>query len=292
MRGARAEARRVRKTTMLGYVLHYPGRAMRALATDPIGLWDTFHDRLVERREYKKPTPRYDADADWERRLHRILGAPWPCEAHTDFRARWPLVVGDVMAKGVDVGPESFNGYNDGDGALVRAIWCLVRHLRPWYVVETGVAHGFTSRFILEALERNGEGELHSIDLPPLDPAMRAQIGIAVDERLRDRWTLHEGSSRRVLPGLLKSLGGIDLFVHDSRHTERNVRFELDRAWAMLRPGGAIVVDDIDSNWGFESFRREHPGNTSFVCNAEPVRPDRRRFNQRGQFGIILKGMG
>lgn len=277
---------------MLGYVLQHPGRAMRAIATDPLGLWDTFHDRIVERREYKKPTPRYEADVDWERRLHQLLGAPWPCQAIADFRYRWPVAVGDVAAKGINVGPESFAGYNDGDAAFVRAIWCLVRHLRPWYVVETGVAHGFTSRFILDALELNKEGALHSIDLPPLDPKMRLQVGIAVEERQKGRWTLHFGSSRRVLPGLLSNLGGIDMFVHDSRHTERNVRFELDRAWKMLRPGGAMVVDDIDSNWGFESFRRDHPGHTTFVCNAEPVRPDVRRFNHRGQFGIILKGMG
>jgi hypothetical protein len=33
-------------------------------------------------------------------------------------------------------------------------------------VVETGVAHGVTSRFILEALSRNGDSHLWSIDLP------------------------------------------------------------------------------------------------------------------------------
>jgi hypothetical protein len=274
---------------MLGYVLQHPGRAIRALATDPLALWDTVHDKIVQRREYSRPQPQYEADHDWERRLHQMIGAPWPCEAAADFRYRWAVALGDLTARGVHVGPESFNGYNDGDAALVRCAWCLTRHLRPVDAVETGVAHGFTSRFILEAMERNNLGELHSIDLPPLDPKMRAQVGMAVDEKFRHRWNLLEGSSRRHLPRLLKDLVEIDLFVHDSRHTERNVRFELDRAWKALAPGGAMLVDDIDSNWGFESFRREHPGITSFVCDAEPVRPDRRRFNQRGQFGIVLK---
>jgi len=276
---------------MLGYVLQYPGRAMRAIATDPVGLWDTLHDKIVERHEYKKPMPQYQADADWERRLHEHLGVSWPCDVAADFRCRWPLVIGEVAAKGIHVGPASFNGYNDGDAALVRAAWCLTRHLRPQNVVETGVAHGFTSRFVLEALEWNGMGQLSSIDLPPLDPAMQSQIGIAVDEKLDHRWTLIAGSSRRCLPRLLRQLGGIDLFVHDSRHTERNVRFELDRAWAALRAGGAMLIDDVDSNWGFESFRGAFSGHTSFVCDAEPVRPDARRFNKRGQFGIILKGL-
>jgi hypothetical protein len=51
---------------------------------------------------------------------------------------------------------------------------------------------------------------------------------------------------------LLSRLGQIDLFIHDSLHSERNVRFELDRAWAALTPNGALVVDDVDANWGFE----------------------------------------
>ncbi len=75
----------------------------------------------------------------------------------------------EERAKGIRAGPESFQWWNDGDAGLVRAIWCLMRHLRPKNVVETGVAHGVTSRFILEALKRNGDGHLWSIDLPPLD---------------------------------------------------------------------------------------------------------------------------
>ncbi len=34
---------------------------------------------------------------------------------------------------------------------------------------------------------------------------------------------------------------------------------EIDRAWAALRPGDAIVVDDIDVNRGFRSFTHFSP---------------------------------
>jgi hypothetical protein len=63
----------------------------------------------------------------------------------------------------------------------------------------------------------------------------------------------------------------------------------MDRAWAALSPGGAIVVDDIDTNWGFRSFTESVSGCRSIVCEAEPLQPDLRRFNKRGLFGIILK---
>jgi hypothetical protein len=91
------------------------------------------------------------------------------------------------------------------------------------------------------------------------------------------------------LPGVLAELGEIDLFIHDSLHSEQNVRFEMDSAWAVLREGGAIVVDDIDANAGFYAFTQAHSSCPSLVCEAEPIRPDLRRFNKKGLFGIILK---
>jgi len=100
--------------------------------------------------------------------------------------------------------------------------------------VETGVARGVSSRFILEALERNGGGRLWSIDQPPpLDPELNGQVGAAVNASCRRRCSYIHGSSRRRLPRLLPWLESIDLFLHDSIHTEYNTRFELEIcAWS------------------------------------------------------------
>jgi cephalosporin hydroxylase len=184
-----------------------------------------------------------------------------------------------------------FYEWNDGDAAFVRAIWCLIRHLRPVNVVETGVAHGMTSRFILEALETIRTGKLWSIDLPPLNPVTRQEVGVAVRQAgvPVDRWTYIAGTSRRRLPALLSRLGGIDLFIHDSMHSNRNVMFELECAWRYLSAGGVILVDDIDANPAFDTFTKAHSQHSSFVCTAEPLSPDTRRFNQKGLFGIICK---
>lgn len=275
--------------SVLSYAVHYPKRLAGALTRDPAGVWDKLRDHVVQQWEYRKSLHAHEPSGDWECELHRWLGARFPCENRSEFRMLWPSVLKSVQAAGIDVGPESFAGFNDGDEALVRAIWCIVRHLRPSVTVETGVAHGFTSKFILEALARNGTGQLHSIDRPPLDPALREQIGVAVPDKLRDRWQLIVGSSRRCLPGLVARLGVVDLFIHDSLHTERNVRFEIDHAWRALRPGGIMVIDDIDSNGGFGSFRREYSGFRALIGEAEPVRPDERRFNKKGQFAIVVK---
>ena len=222
---------------------------LQLTAMDPVEAWIKLRSRFAELPERHRPRFRespYTVTNDWERRLHHILGVTWPCPATAEFWNLWPEVLTPFITRGVHIGRGAFGGWGDGEPGLARAAWCLVRHLKPANVVETGVARGFTSRIILEALERNGAGHLWSIDLPPLlHPDLHAQIGAAVGDRLRHRWSYIKGSSRRRLPQLLKEIGEIDLFIHDSAHTEDNVRFELDRAWARLKPGGAVMADDI-----------------------------------------------
>ncbi len=251
--------------------------------------WIKVQEKYADRSHRQRPPCQLKSDDDWEPRLHRSLNVEWPCDATPSFWKVWDQVIAELGAAGIQAGPASFRAYNDGDAGLLRAIWCLVRHLRPQHVIETGVAHGLTSRVILEALESNGAGHLWSIDLPPMERVWQNQVGMAVRDRFADRWTYMRGSSRRLLPELLSRLGQIDLFIHDSLHSERNVLFELDQAYAALQPGGAIVVDDVDVNGAFQSFTDTFTGLRSLVCDAEPIRPDTRRFNQKGLFGVILK---
>lgn len=270
------------------YVKH-PLSVLRDLIEDPAEAWTTIRENYIAYRERKRPQCPYESNSGWESSLHADLGAQWPCYESSEFFELWPKVINELESHGIQAGPMSFLGWNDGDRGFVRAVWCLTRHLKPDVVVETGVAHGVTSRFVLEALERNGKGKLFSIDLPPFERALRKQVGVAVGDRFPSRWKCIKGSSRRRLPALLADLGQIDLFIHDSLHSEYNLRFEMDRAWAALRPGGALVVDDVDANWGFRSFLEAFPGQESITCDAEPLRPDLRRFNKKGLFGIILK---
>jgi len=160
-------------------------------------------------------------------------------------------------------------GYEEG----VR-LYALVRKLRPRVAVETGVCNGFSTAFLLLGLERNGEGELHSIDLPEVVGAdyelgtfwegkQGAAIppgkdpGWMIPERLRDRWHLTVGRSQEELPPLLARLGELDLFVHDSEHSYECMDFEFRAVWPVLRAGGALVADDWNWNEAFEELARD-----------------------------------
>ena len=47
--------------------------------------------------------------------------------------------------------------------------YAAIRSLRPEVVVETGVANGVSTAYLLLALDQNGKGILHSIEIG--DPA-------------------------------------------------------------------------------------------------------------------------
>jgi predicted O-methyltransferase YrrM len=280
-----------------GDALTAAARLARALREEPVETAIAMRDVAAERAEHKNggfmpwpPCP-YEEDEDWEVALHDLVGAPWPCPAIDEFSARWSQVIEQLTSSGMALGRGAFAGWGDGEAGFVRAVWCITRHVRPAKVVETGVARGMTSRFILEALTAIGEGRLWSIDLPPPGrPDVRGLIGVAVPDALHSRWSYVQGSSRRRLPALLALLAEIDLFVHDSRHSERNVLYELERARAAVRPGGFLIADDVDLNCGLHRYREKHAEDRVLVCPAEPLRPDPGRQNDRGVFAVIAKG--
>jgi hypothetical protein len=176
---------------------------------------------------------------EWRRLLHARIGAPWPCDASREFSDLW-----DSVSRKEPIGGAAVEIDHDADPTLLEMVWCLVRHLHTRVVVETGVSRGITSRVVLEALARNGDGHLWSVDLPPLDEPWRRLVGSAVSGPLRARWTYVRGSSRRRLPTVCRRVGPIDLFIHDSLHTPENLRFEVATVWPYLRPGAGIVIDD------------------------------------------------
>jgi len=151
---------------------------------------------------------------------------------------------------GLDPSTDIPAAYN-ADPVLARFCYAVCRALEPAVVVETGVAHGVTSAFILEALDLNGRGTLHSVDLPPLGRDVDRMVGGLIPHELKKRWRLHRGVSERLLPTLLRELGSVDLFVHDSLHTYRNIRRELDIVTPSLARPSVVIADDAGGNAAF-----------------------------------------
>ena len=148
-------------------------------------------------------------------------------------------------------------------------LYILIRHLRPERCLETGVIYEGNTAFILNALSKNGNGELVSIDLP--DSKIRAAApntrhpfvgeteyytealtpGFIIPPYLHHQWRFIEGNRNQIIPTIP---GPIGFAMHDSDHSLAFLRKELSLSQAKLEQRGTIVVDDIDWSNGFYEF--------------------------------------
>lgn len=147
--------------------------------------------------------------------------------------------------------------HSSGDFGAV--LYLIVRSLKPEIVVETGVANGESSAFILGAMETNKQGRLYSIDLPPKQEEIfddkasylmppGKKVGWLVSKSLRHRWTLILEPAEEALPHLVQHLNTIDIFLHDSLHTYNHMMFEFSTVWPHLRAGGVLLSDDVSGH--------------------------------------------
>ncbi len=142
-----------------------------------------------------------------------------------------------------------------GGGGDYRLLYFLVRHLRPQVVVETGVAAGFSSAAILQAMAECGTGQLYSSDFPYVrlhDP--EKHIGCVVEEELRDRWKLRTQGDRVNLPAFANELSRIDMMHYDSDKSYEGRELALAVLGPKFSKSTIIVFDDIQDNFHFRDW--------------------------------------
>ncbi len=142
-------------------------------------------------------------------------------------------------------------------GAL---LYLIVRAARPLRIVETGVRPGYSTAWMLAALDANGEGELTSLGPGPSagrSVAVRDYgVGQFVAPSLRGRWTLALGNTEERLREVLGSERGVDLFFYDNGPIAVRARFELRAAWEALSRRGILLSHHVDANAAWADFCR------------------------------------
>ncbi|MHB8560216.1 MAG: class I SAM-dependent methyltransferase [Thermoplasmataceae archaeon] len=118
------------------------------------------------------------------------------------------------------------------------AIYFSIIRLKPETVIETGVSDGMSSLFVLSALQKNGRGNLYSIDFPEVGmPRLYGkEPGWIVDDSLRSQWSIIYGKSSEKLPFLLRDVKQVDVFLHDSEHSYSNMKFEFSTVLERMHP--------------------------------------------------------
>lgn len=143
------------------------------------------------------------------------------------------------------------------DLSFCRFLFSLCKLHEPEIVIETGVANGFSSSYILFAMDSTKKGKLISIDDLMLPWHTKEKMGQAIPEYLRNRQTLIVGDAFSELKKILNSTIQIDIFIHDSEHTYQNMINEFRIAWPHIKSGGFLLSDDVFRNDAFLDFSDE-----------------------------------
>jgi len=216
----------------LAFASRHPGYAVKSVVRDLLALDERFLGRLTG-----VATPR----------IKSFLSEPLQDPRFNEHLRSAQKQLDGVAAIGADLYAKR-----------VLLQYAIVRAFRPSIVLETGIANGVSSAYLLLAMERNQTGILHSIDVNDGSylPAGK-RVGWIAPDWLRHRWTVHLGDSRELLSQILESVGTLDIFIHDSLHEYDHMKFEYEQAYPHIRRGGILISDDALWNSAFPEFARK-----------------------------------
>ena len=166
--------------------------------------------------------------------------------------------------------------YKVGDSSSLL-IYALIRLLEPRTVLETGVANGHSTYYILNALSKNGKGELWSTDID-LD------VGGLFDreEEICKRWhfeLIDERNSISSFRNVLNKMSKIDLFIHDSG--DHNYKLQWSEYHSVLQSmadDSLLASDDVNNSYAFIDFVHQMNADGAYLLDIGKTREPAKLF--------------
>ncbi|MCP3978769.1 MAG: class I SAM-dependent methyltransferase [bacterium] len=144
-----------------------------------------------------------------------------------------------------------------------RFVYALARELRPDLVVEVGTSAGGTAVGWARALVENGGGALVCLDNDSYASGTYPEVArrnIASTGLAQERYELLSGDSRELLLDLaLRHERQVDIVLVDGDHTYDGATLDIASGLRMLRPGGLLLVHDVDRGRRMDEATAEHP---------------------------------
>ena len=143
-----------------------------------------------------------------------------------------------------------------------KLLYMLVRLTTPDTVVETGVANGVSTFFILNAMKKNATGKLTSIDI-----SYDVAAFLNNDEKIR--WELKilntKANPRKQFKEIMANVENLSMYLHDGDHSYLWQKMEYYYGFTTLNCGGILLSDDVDSSFAFiETFGMQGSLGTNF----------------------------
>ena len=111
----------------------------------------------------------------------------------------------------------------------------LITEIKPDLVIEIGTHKGGSALYLADLLELNGQGELHTIDLPgnEEDPLLRAHPRIRVFKKGYSGYDTNNLTSYKKV-----------MIIEDGSHIYEDVLATLEKFSPFVTPGSYFIVED------------------------------------------------
>jgi len=144
--------------------------------------------------------------------------------------------------------------FNWGGQGNMSLNYNLAEAAKARNILETGVAYGWSSMSFLLSLENRNVGRLVSVDMPFFGVEDETEVGCAVPEKLKSRWSLISLPDKDGLPKVFKQMPSIDICHYDSDKSYDGKKWAFPKIWKHLKKDGLLISDDISDNMAFFEF--------------------------------------
>jgi predicted O-methyltransferase YrrM len=144
-----------------------------------------------------------------------------------------------------------------------RFIYAFGRTYKPELVVEVGTFAGGTAIGWTKAFLENGKGRLISVDndtyskdtYPTITQRNLEKVGVRPGQV-----EFKNGDSKVLVPELAKTYSKkVDIYLVDGDHAYEGALADIRNGLPMVKPGGFILVHDVDRGRRMDEMTPEHP---------------------------------
>jgi hypothetical protein len=121
----------------------------------------------------------------------------------------------------------------------VEMLYLLIRKNKPQHIVEMSPCHGWSTSWMLNAVNDNKLGKVFSYDV--VDWSKKY-----LPESLKRNWIFVQGDVRTTI----KDIEEIDFLFVDSEHTKKLAEWYIKNIFPHLKNGTVVAIHDVYNNYG------------------------------------------
>src|SRR3954447_445374 len=174
-----------------------------------------------------------------------------------------------------------------------RIVYDHVRATRPAEVLELGTAHGVGAAYLAAALEDNGAGRLTTVDFAgaaydPAPEAVLARAGVAARVAIVREFSSYTWWLKEQVQARSDRAGNVEP-LYDFVYVDGAKNWTIDGLAVvlvekLLRPGGWLLMDDLDWTYGQDPGREITDG----IHHRELSERERTEPHLRAVFDLIV----